>query len=150
MESGINGFDTYKRVLEIHPHQKPSIGDVVMGFTGGSVQQHGNRFYVQLYWNGKNEKFWSVLIQGLWHPIKSIENGDKLHRAIQEDIDRDREGFDPRSFRPNNPLCLGEYHQTWLEQIDVTTKTRRDYKTAITKYALPFFGVTDRCYRAKT
>lgn len=111
-----------------------------MGFTGGSVQQHGNRFYVQLYWHSKNEKFWSVLIQGQWHPIKSIENGDKLLRAIQEDIDRDREGFDPRSFRPQNPLSLGEYHQTWLEQIDVSTKTRRDYKTAIAKYAVPFFG----------
>ena len=49
----------------------------------------------------------SVLIQGLWHPIKSQENAEKLLYALREDIDRDREGFDPRSFRPGNPLCLG-------------------------------------------
>ncbi len=111
-----------------------------MGFTGGSIQRHGNRFFVQLYWNGKIEKFWSVLIQGIWHPIKSHENAEKLLRAIQEDIDRDKAAFDPRSFRPSFPLSIGEYHKTWLEQIDVTTKTRRDYRTAIVKYAIPFFG----------
>ena len=68
-----------------------------MGFTGGSVQQHGNRYYVQLYWAGQTEKFWSVLIQGQWHPIKSPENGDKLLGAIREAIDRDRVGFDSRA-----------------------------------------------------
>lgn len=119
--------------------KSPRGGDV-MGFMGGSVQRHGNRFYVQLYWKKKTEKFWSVLIQGQWHPIKSHENGEKLLRAIQEDIDRDQEGFDARSFRPQNPLSLGEYCETWLEQIDVTVKTRRDYKTAIIKHAIPFFG----------
>ena len=53
-----------------------------MGFTGGSIQRHGNRYYVQLYWKGQIEKFWSVLIQGLWHPIKNEENGYKLLYAI--------------------------------------------------------------------
>jgi integrase len=111
-----------------------------MGFTHGSIQRHGARFFVQLYWNKQIEKFWSVLIQGQWHPIKSYENGEKLLRAIQEDIDRDREGFDPRSFRPCNPLSIGEYCKTWLDQIDATVKTKRDYRTAIIKYAIPFFG----------
>lgn len=111
-----------------------------MGFNNGTVQKHGNRFYVQLYWNKETQKFWSVLIQGQWHPIKNYENGEKLLYAIREEIDRDREGFDPRSFRPSNPLCIGSYYQTWLNQIDVTVKTRRDYKTAIVKHALPFFG----------
>jgi integrase len=124
-------------IISVHQYS----GEVYMGFSGGSIQRHGNRFYVQLYWNKITEKFWSVLIQGQWHPIKSRENGEKLLRAIQEDIDRDREGFDPRSFRPQNPLSLGEYHQTWLEQIDVTTKTRRDYRTALVKYVIPFFGL---------
>jgi hypothetical protein len=88
---------------------------------------------------GEGGHFWNVLIQGQWHPIKSRENGEKLLRAIQEEIDRDREG-DARSFRPCNPLALGEYYQTWLKKIDVSTKTCRDYKTAIVKYAIPFFG----------
>jgi len=111
-----------------------------MGFNGGTVQPHGNRFYVQLYWNGSVEKFWSVLIQGQWHPIKNPDNADKLLKAIREEIDRDREGFDPRSFRPGNPLCIDVYHKTWLSQIDVTVKTKRDYKTAIVRHAIPFFG----------
>lgn len=111
-----------------------------MGFNSGSVQQHGQRFFVQLYWQGKTEQFWSVLIQGVWYPIRSRENGEKLLYAIREEIDRDREGFDPRSFRPGNPLCLSEYCKTWLDQIDVSAKTRRDYRTAITKHAIPFFG----------
>jgi len=111
-----------------------------MGYSGGSIQRHGNRYYVQLYWNGRMEKFWSVLIQGQWYPIKSHENGEKLLRAIQEDIDRDRESFDPRSFRPANPLSLGEYHTKWLSEIDATVKTKRDYRTAIVNYAVPFFG----------
>src|SRR5450759_2789243 len=89
----------------------PQRGGVIMGFMGGSVQRHGNRFYVQLYWKKKTEKFWSVLIQGQWHPIKSHENGEKLLRAIQEDIDRDREAFDARAFRPQNPWSMGEYHK---------------------------------------
>jgi hypothetical protein len=114
-------------------------GGVAMGFNGGSVQQHGNRFFVQLYWNRKTEQFWSVLIQGIWHPIKNRENGEKLLYAIREEIDSDREGFDPRSFRPGNPLCIEQYCQTWLSQIDVTVKTKRDYKTAIVKHAIPFF-----------
>jgi integrase len=117
----------------------PLPGREVMGFNGGTVQKHGNRFYVQLYWNKETQKFWSVLIQGQWHPIKNYENGEKLLYAIREEIDRDREGFDPRSFRPGNPLCIGSYYQTWLNQIDVTTKTKRDYKTAITKHVIPFF-----------
>lgn len=112
-----------------------------MGFNGGTVQQHGNRFFVQLYWMGKIEKFWSVLIQGIWHPIKNYENGEKLLFAIREEIDRDREGFDPRSFRPCNPLSIGEYVNTWISQIDTTLKTKRDYRTAIIKHAIPFFGI---------
>lgn len=111
-----------------------------MGFNGGTVQPHGNRFYVQLYWNGTTEKFWSVLIQGQWHPIKNPDNADKLLKAIREEIDRDREGFDPRSFRPGNPLCIEIYYKTWLSQIDTTVKTKRDYRTAIAKHAIPFFG----------
>jgi len=117
-----------------------------MGYTRGSVQQQGKRFYVQLYWKGKIEKFWSVLIQGQWYPIKNEGNAYKLLYAIREDIDRDREAFDPRSFRPSNPLCIGEYYTTWLSQIDVTIKTKRDYKTYIKKYAIPFFG-TDKDIR---
>lgn len=69
------------------------------------------------------------------------ENGDKLLKAIREDIDRDREGFDPRAFRPGNPLCIGEYYKTWLSQIDADDKTKSGYKTAIVKYAIPYFGV---------
>jgi len=115
-------------------------GGDVMGFNGGTVQQHGNRFFVQLYWNGKTEQFWSVLIQGIWHPIKNRENGEKLLYALREDIDRDRDGFDPRSFRPGNPLRIEQYYQTWLRQIDTTVKTKRDYKTAIVKHTIPFFG----------
>jgi integrase len=111
-----------------------------MGFIGGKIYQHGGRFFVQVYWAGRTEKFWSVYIQGAWHSIRNHENAEKLLRAIQEDIDRDREGFDPRSFRPCNPLCIGEYHKTWLNQIDATEKTKRDYRTAIVKYAIPFFG----------
>jgi hypothetical protein len=61
----------------IIPSQEILGGGLCMGFNGGSVQRHGNRFYVQLYWNKTTEKFWSVLIQGQWHPIKSYENGDK-------------------------------------------------------------------------
>lgn len=110
-----------------------------MGFTGGSVQFHKGAYYVQLYWNRVSEKFWSVLIQGVWYPIKNRENAERLLQAIREEIDRDREGFDPRAFRPGNPLCIGEYYKTWLSQIDVVKGTKRDYKTAIVKYAIPFF-----------
>lgn len=118
----------------------PSLGGlIVMGYNGGSVQKHGNRFYVQLYWNKQTEKFWSVLIQGQWCPIKSEENGYKLLYAIREEIDRDREGFDPRSFRPGNPLCIGEYYKTWLNQIKAGKKCKTDYKGAILNHIIPFF-----------
>lgn len=125
----------------IIPSQEILGGGLCMGFNGGSVQRHGNRFYVQLYWNKTTEKFWSVLIQGQWHPIKSYENGDKLLKAIRDEIDRDREGFDPRSFRPGNPLCIGEYYKTWLSQIRAGKKCKTDYKGAIVNYAIPFFGI---------
>lgn len=117
-------------------------GGEIMGYTGGRVYQRGNRFYVEIYWNKKVEKFWSVLIQGEWHAIKSRENGEKLLSAIREAIDRDRDGFDPRSFRKENPLRLGEYYKTWLKDIagSVTKGTIRDYKTAVVRYAIPFFG----------
>ncbi|MDR2861985.1 MAG: site-specific integrase, partial [Syntrophobacterales bacterium] len=73
---------------------------------------------------------------------RGATNGEKLLRSIQEEIDRDHEGFDPRSFKPQNPLSIGKYHKTWLEQIEVTNKTMRDYKTAITKHVIthPKFG----------
>ena len=45
-----------------------------------------------------------------------------------------------RGVRPGNLLALGEYYQTWLKEIDASTKTCRDYRTAIVKYAMPFFG----------
>lgn len=119
----------------------PHIGGAIMGYDGGQVYQHGKRWYYQLYWNGKREKFWNILIYGQWLTISTRATAEKVKKAICLAIDNDREGFDPRSFKPNNPLGIGLYYKTWLDQIDVTAKTRRDYKTALVKYAIPFFGV---------
>lgn len=110
-----------------------------MGCDKGQIYQRGNRFFYQIWWNGKAEQFWSILIYGKWQAIKSWETADKVKKAICTEIDRDPDGFDPRSFRPCNPLSLGVYYKKWLEEIDVETKTRRDYRTALEKYAIPFF-----------
>ena len=41
-------------------------------------------------------------------------------------------------------MNLCKYYTTWLDSIEVTTKTRRDYGTAIVKYAIPVLdGDTD-------
>ncbi|MBN1546218.1 MAG: tyrosine-type recombinase/integrase [Syntrophaceae bacterium] len=106
----------------------------------GSVQYHSQskRYYVQLYWQRKHEKFWTILWNREWIPIYDQRTGQKLLGAIQTDIDKGT--FFPGAYRPGNPLSIGKYYETWIGCLDVTKKTRQDYRTAIRNYALPFFG----------
>lgn len=111
-----------------------------IGYMKGTVIFHkpAKRFYVKVYWQGRQERFWSILWNKEWLPLYDVKTAHKLLGAIQADVDRGE--FDPRSFRPQNPLSLGEYYTTWLASIEVTTKTKRDYRTAIVKYVIPILG----------
>lgn len=100
---------------------------------GGSIQKQGNRFRVGVYWHGKTEWF----SEYMGRPIEGPDAARKLLSKIQTEIDA--RTFDPRAYRPNSPLTLSAYSQTWLEACTACANTKKVYRHAIKK-AIDHFG----------
>jgi integrase len=106
----------------------------------GSIQwqKSAKRFYIQVYWQGKTTKIWSFLSQNTWVPFFEKRTAEIILHAMR--ADRAKGEFHPRSYKPDNPLSIRQYYHYWLDNIDVTKKTRADYRTAIVKHIIPCLG----------
>lgn len=101
----------------------------------GSIRYHApaKRWYVAVYWQGKEEKFWKY--NGM--PLFDKRIAEKLLSAIQADIEKGM--FDPRTYRPNSPLALKDFSAYWIETAQVIKSTKKIYRNAARK-AAAFFG----------
>lgn len=106
----------------------------------GSIQwqKSAKRFYIQVYWQGKTTKIWSFLSQNTWVPFFEKRTAEIILHAMR--ADRAKGEFHPRSYKPDNPLSIGQYYHYWLDNIDITKKTLQGYKTDIVKHVIPCLG----------
>lgn len=102
----------------------------------GSVvwQASARRYYVRIWWNGKDERFWKSVAG---EPMFDIRQANTLLGKIQADITN--EIFDPRTYRPESPLSLTEYSKMWLSASNATDNCKKVYRWAIKK-AIEYFG----------
>jgi integrase len=118
------------------------------GFMGGHVYYHApaKRCRVSIPFNGVQEKFWKVKINGNWIPIWDKKTGTKLLSLMQADIDKGC--FDPRTYRPDSPLSIKEFAESWLKTSSASKNTKKVYRNAI-KHVIEHFG-EDQDIRAFT
>ncbi|MFA5324251.1 MAG: site-specific integrase, partial [Smithella sp.] len=110
------------------------------GFMGGHVYFHkpAKRCRVSIPFNGIQEKFWKVRINnGQWEPIWDKKTGTKLLSLMQADIDKGC--FDPRTYRPDSPLSIKEFAETWLKTSRACKNTKKGYRWAANK-VIKYFG----------
>jgi len=108
-------------------------------YMGGSYHydKKAKRYYVSIYWYQKHYRIFRYNGEPIWHE----KTADKLLSKIRVEVDEGT--FQPKAYFPDSPLSIKEYSKQWLEAIDVSKKTRSDYRTAVNKYIIPFFQEKD-------
>ena len=108
---------------------------------GGSIQydKRSRRFYIDVYWDRQHHKIWSNPNTG--EKFYDKRQANKLLGRIQTEVDEG--SFHPKHWKPDSPLALKEYYKEWLEAIDVSDKTRRDYRGYFVNHIIPKMGATD-------
>jgi len=97
------------------------------------------RWFVQIYWEGKKHRIWRHPLTG--EPFWAKKSADKQLNRIRTEVD---EGyFNPRHWKPDSPMSVRVYALEWLELIDVSPNTLKDYRYSIRNFIIPFFGDKD-------
>ena len=106
---------------------------------GGHVYFHvpAKRCRVSIPYDGRQEVFWKVKINGQWIPIWDKKTGTKLLSLMQADIDKGC--YDPRTYRPDSPLSIKEFSDSWLKTSSATKNTKKVYRNAV-NHAIEHFG----------
>jgi len=111
------------------------------GFMKGSVirDKRSGNWRISIYWESERYLIYS-------HPVTRdpfvTKNIALKHLAIiQGEIDQGI--FQPKAWLPDSPLSTRIYATTWAENVDVSEKTKRDYKGVVKNYIIPFFGDKD-------
>lgn len=103
------------------------------------LDKRATRWFVQIYWEGEKYRFWKHPQTG--EPFWSKQSAEKQLNRIRVEVD---EGyFNPKFWQPNSPMSIRIYALDWLEDIDVSKKTRSDYRSSVNRYTIPFFGDKD-------
>ena len=108
---------------------------------GGSIQwdAKSRSYYIAVYWDGRHHRIWRNPVTG--DKLYDKRQAGKMLAKVQSEVD---EGvFNPRHWRPDNPMRVDHYFKEWLANIDATTKTRRDYNTYFSKHINPVIGHFD-------
>ncbi|MDD4986747.1 MAG: tyrosine-type recombinase/integrase [Dehalococcoidales bacterium] len=106
---------------------------------GGSVLRDAKtgHWFIQLRWLGKTERFYRYEYKGDWLSFESKAHAKKVLSLMQREVDNG--SFSPASYRPNSPLAVKQYVETWLPLTDVVKETRRKYK-GFSKHFISFLG----------
>lgn len=108
---------------------------------GGSVHfdKQSKRWFISIYWESKRYKiFRHPVTQEPFHAEKSAE---KILDRIRSEIDYGE--FYPKSYFPDSPLSISQYAIEWLQCIDVSPNTLKDYRSSVKNYIIPFFENKD-------
>jgi len=101
----------------------------------GSIHFHepARRYFVQVYWQGKKERFWKYNGEPLLHE----KTATKLLSKIQVDIDSGT--FNPKTYRPDSPLSLKIYKDLWLDASTACKNTKKVYRSCFERHIIPYF-----------
>lgn len=107
----------------------------------GSVHydKKAKRWLISVYWEGKQYRFWRhpLTREPFWHR----KNADKQLNRIRTEIDENY--FNPKHWLPDSPMSIRKYAEDWLDCIDVSRNTLKDYRSSVNNYIVPFFGDKD-------
>ncbi|MFZ0389451.1 MAG: tyrosine-type recombinase/integrase, partial [Calditrichia bacterium] len=98
-----------------------------------------NRWFVSIYWDGKRHKIFRHPITR--EPFWSKKSAEKQLNRIRTEVDDAT--FNPKHWKPDSPMSTRGYAQEWLDVIDVSKNTLKDYRSSVTNYIIPFFGDKD-------
>lgn len=105
----------------------------------GGVYQDGKsgRWYIQLRWQGKRERFFRYEANDQWFPFESRGHAKKVLSIMQGQVD---DGiFRSEAWRPGSPLSIAQYSERWLSTLSNPKNTIRFYRSSI-KYSIQYFG----------
>ena len=108
---------------------------------GGSVHydKQSKRWFISIYWESQRFKiFRHPVTQEPFHAEKSAE---KILDRIRSEIDYGE--FLPKSYFPDSPLSVVQYAVEWLQCIDVSPNTLKDYTSSVKNHIIPFFENKD-------
>ena len=107
----------------------------------GSVHydKKAKRWLISVYWEGKQYRFWRHPLTS--EPFWSRKSADKQLNRIRTEIDENY--FNPKHWLPDSPMSIRKYAEDWLDCIDVSRNTLKDYRSSVNNYIVPFFGDKD-------
>jgi integrase len=74
-------------------------------------------------------------------PFWAKKNAEKQLNRIRTEVD---EGyFNPEHWTPDSPMSTKVYAEEWLDCINVSNKTLKDYRSSVNNYIVPFFDDKD-------
>ncbi len=105
---------------------------------GGSVHydKKAKRYFISVYWEGKQHRFWRHPLSG--EPFWAKKSADKQLNRIRTEVDENY--FNPKHWLPDSPMSIRKYAEAWLDCIDVSRNTLKDYRSSVNNYIVPFFG----------
>ncbi|MFC1551607.1 tyrosine-type recombinase/integrase, partial [Candidatus Latescibacterota bacterium] len=107
----------------------------------GSVHydKMSQRWLISIYWEGKQYRFFRHPNTG--EPFWSRKGAEKQLNRIRTEVD---EGyFNPKHWKVVRPLYVNTYALEWLDIINVSPNTIRDYRSSVKNYIIPFFSEKD-------
>lgn len=102
--------------------------------------KHARSWYVEIYWQGKQHRFFRLPIQGGdMISCKTKEMADALKYIINRQIDQGV--FFPERYKIKRPLHLKAYASTWLDsQRHLMAGTRIIYRQSLENHIIPVLG----------
>ena len=118
-----------------YPYQKG------VDYMKGSVHydKKAKRWFVSVYWEGKHYRFWRH--PQTHEPFWARKSAEKQLNRIRTEIDENY--FNPKHWLPDSPMSIRKYSEDWLDCIDVSRNTLKDYRSSVSNYIVPFFGDKD-------
>ncbi len=99
----------------------------------GSIHFKRDRFFVNLYWDGKPYQIWKYKDEPLWHR----KTAEKLLNKIRAEVDEG--SFNIKSYMPESPLGLRFFSEQWLKASTACEATKAFY-THMIKKSIEYFG----------
>lgn len=96
-----------------------------------------NLWYVDLHYKGERYRIYTYL--GVMS-CPSKESGEQLKIILNDEINRDPNGWTPARHKKTSPLHLESYVKIWLKTLDVSAATKHDYLNSINNHILPSLG----------
>ena len=112
-------------------------GEVFVMSEHGQIRHNKgcNRFYLDLYWQGKRYRFYKYLG---FIPCQTRDLAELFLSDVRSEINKGI--FNPERYKNRKPLHLYVYAETWLKNLVISEATRHDYKNSLKNHILPVIG----------